>query len=133
MIRERLLAALSLFFAVVALVLAAVGLYGVLNYSVVQQRREIGIRIALGAQLRHVMWRVTAALFAVVLLGAAAGLAVGIASARFIEGLLYEVKPSDTSALTMPIAVLLAAAVVAALPPALRAARIDPALTLRAE
>jgi predicted permease len=133
LIRERLLATLSLFFAIVALVLAGVGLYGVLNYSVVQQKREIGIRLALGARALHVVQRVTTTQFAMVALGSAAGLAAGLASARFVESLLFEVKATDVSSLAIPIAVLFAAAVLAALPPALRAARIDPAQTLRGE
>jgi putative ABC transport system permease protein len=133
MIRERLLATLSLFFAIVALVLAGVGLYGVLNYSVVQQRREIGIRIALGARMTHVVQRVTASLFAMVALGCAAGIASGLVCARFVETLLYEVKPTDVSSLSLPIVVLVTAAVLAAIPPVLRAARIDPAQTLRSE
>ena len=77
LIGERLLATLSMFFAIVALVLAAIGLYGVLNYSVVQQRREIGIRLALGARSAHVVRRVTAGIFAMVFVGLAVGLAGG--------------------------------------------------------
>ena len=133
LIRERLLAALSLFFAVVALMLGGVGLYGVLNYSVVRRRREIGIRIALGAPAAHVVRRVTGAPLAMVVLGAAAGLAGGLASARFVESLLFEVKATDASMLTAPVLALLAAAALAALAPALRAVRTDPALTLRSE
>src|SRR6185436_3262438 len=79
LLRERVLAVLSLFFATVALVLAAVGLYGVLNYSVTQQRREIGIRMALGARAADVVRRVTARAVAVVCLGLAVGLTGGMA------------------------------------------------------
>lgn len=133
MLRERLLAMLSLFFAAVALVLAGVGLYGVLNYAVVQRRREIGIRIALGARMPHVVQRVTSSLFVMVAVGAAAGLAAGAFCARFLESLLYEVKATDTGSLAAPLAALFAAAIVAAIPPAIRAASIDPAETLRGE
>ncbi len=132
-IRERLLATLSMFFAIVALVLAAIGLYGVLNYSVIQQRREIGIRLALGARSAHVVRRVTADIFAMVFLGLAAGLAGGLASGRFLEALLFGVKTTDLGVVAAPILALLGAAVLAALPPALRAVRIDPARTLRSE
>jgi predicted permease len=131
MVRERLLATLSFFFAVVALALAAIGLYGVLNYGVIRRRREIGIRIALGAGSAHVIRRMTAGAFVTVLCGASVGLAGGIACGRFVESLLYEVKPGDAAMLAAPIATLLVAALLAALPPAIRAVRIDPAQTLR--
>jgi predicted permease len=133
LLRERVLAALSLFFAVVALVLAAVGLYGVLNYSVTQQRREIGIRMALGARAAHVVRRVTARSVAIVCVGLASGLAGGLAAARLIESLLYGVKPADWDAIAAPALTLVAAAVAAAVPPAIRAVRTDPAQTLRSE
>jgi predicted permease len=132
-IRERLLAVLSMFFATVALVLAGVGLYGVLNYSVQQRRREIGIRMALGAQSGDVVRRVMTETFGMLLAGAAAGLLTGMASERYIETLLYHVKAREVTIVVTPLLTMLAAAVLAALPPALRAARIDPAVTLRAE
>lgn len=133
MLRERLLAALSLFFAIVALSLAAIGLYGILNYSVTQQRREIGIRMALGARSAHVVRRVTAGLVGMVCLGSAIGMVVGFASARFIESLLFEVKATDLGTVLVPILTLLAAALLAGLPPVIRAVRIDPAQSLRSE
>ncbi|MBI1898403.1 MAG: FtsX-like permease family protein, partial [Acidobacteria bacterium] len=134
-IRERLLAMLSLFFAMVALVLAAVGLYGVLNYSVLQRRREIGIRMALGASARDVACQVIADVFAMLLLllGAFAGLAAGLASQQSIKTLLYEVKPTDVSMLALPAITIFGAALLAALPPVMYAVRIEPAVTLRAE
>jgi predicted permease len=132
-IRERLLAALSMFFAIVALVLAAIGLYGVLNYSVVQQRREIGIRLALGARSAHIVRKVTAGIFGMVFLGLAIGLAGGLAGGRFVETLLFGVKMTDLGVVAAPILTLLGAAVLAALPPVIRAVRIDPAQTLRSE
>jgi hypothetical protein len=133
MIRERLLAALSGFFAFVALVLASIGLYGVLNSAVVRQRREIGIRMALGARASHVVRGVTARLFVIAALGALAGLGGGIAFGRVVRSLLFQITPTDASAALAPGLTLALAAVVAALPPAIRAARIDPAQTLRAE
>lgn len=133
LLRERVLATLSLFFAIVALVLAAVGLYGVLNYSVTQQRREIGIRMALGARASHVVKRITSRSIAVVSIGLAVGLAGGLASARVVQSLLFGVKPTDWDAIVAPSLILLLAAVAAAVPPAIRAARIDPARTLRSE
>jgi predicted lysophospholipase L1 biosynthesis ABC-type transport system permease subunit len=132
-VRERLLSLLAQFFAVVALLLAGVGLYGVLDYSVLQRRREIGIRMAIGAQASDVVRRITAGVFSVVFLGALAGLALGIASARYIESLLYQVQPTDLGMLALPSLTIFAAALSAALPAAVRAVRIDPATTLRAE
>ena len=132
-VRERLLAMLALFFAIVALTLAGVGLYGVLDYSVLQRRREIGIRMALGAQAGDIAWRVTADVFSMVLVGTAVGLGLGMASARYIETLLYQVKPTDASMLALPSLTILAAALVAALPAVIRAVRIDPANMLRTE
>jgi ABC-type antimicrobial peptide transport system permease subunit len=131
MLRERLLATLSFFFAAIALALAAIGLYGVLNYAVIRQRREIGIRIALGARASHVMRRMTAGVLFSVLCGTAIGVTAGIACGRFIESLLYEVKPGDAGMMAAPVLTLLAAAAMAAIPPAIRAARIDPVQTLR--
>jgi ABC-type antimicrobial peptide transport system permease subunit len=133
MIRERMLALLSVFFAAVALLLAAVGLYGVLDYSVLQRRREIGIRIALGARSEDVVWRVTTEIFGMLLLGAATGLAMGVASEHYVAGLLFEVSATDWRMLTTPAATILLVSAAAALPPVIRAIRIDPAKMLRAE
>jgi predicted permease len=132
-VRERLLAMLAVFFAAVALVLAGVGLYGVLDYSVLQRRREIGIRLAIGAQPAHIARRVTGEVFAMVLIGAAAGLGLGIVSVRYIEALLYQVKPTELGVLALPAVTILAAAFLAALPAVIRAVRIDPVAMLRAE
>jgi ABC-type antimicrobial peptide transport system permease subunit len=133
LIRERLLAALSLFFAAVALLLAAIGLYGVLNYAVIQQRREIGIRMALGARAAHVVRQVATAKLAWVAVGAAIGVGAGFGFGRAVQALLFEVKPTDPSTLAAPILTLAGAAILATLPPAIRAVRIDPAETLRTE
>jgi len=130
-IRERLLAVLALFFAGVALLLAAIGLYGVLDYSVLQRRREIGIRIAIGAQPAGIARLVTFDVFSMVLAGALAGVTFGMASARHIESLFYQVKPTDPGALAIPTLTLLAAALLAALPAVMRAIRIDPVEMLR--
>jgi putative ABC transport system permease protein len=132
-VRERLLAMLSVFFGIVALVLAGVGLYGVLTYSVLERRREIGIRIALGAPPAAVATRLTASVFSMLLVGAAVGLIAGLASQHYLENLLYQVKPTDPAMLALPSLTIIAAAFLAALPATIRAVRIDPAATLRSE
>ena len=133
LVRERLLATLAVFFAGVALVLAGVGLYGVLHYTVVQRRREFGIRLALGAGTAHIARRVTVEVFAMVAVGAAAGAGLGLACERYVEALFYQVSAQDPWMLTLPSLTIGAAAILAALPPILRAARIDPMAMLRAE
>ena len=132
-VRERLLATLALFFAIVALLLAGVGLYGVLHYSVLQRRREIGIRIAVGAQAGGIARLVTADVFSMVLFGSAAGVALGMISVRLIESLFYQVKATDLQMLAIPALTILAGALLAALRPILHAVRIDPASMLRVE
>lgn len=132
-IRERLLATLSLFFATVALLLAAVGLYGVLNYSILQRRREIGIRMALGARAPDVVRRVTIDIFAMLVVGAGAGLAAGVGLERYVDTLLYQVNATDPAMLALPALTIFLAATLAAIPPVLTAVRIDPATMLRSE
>ena len=132
-VRERLLAMLALFFSGVAVLLAGVGMYGVLDYSVVQRRREIGIRMAIGAQSADIARRVTAEVFAMVLVGSVAGVLLGMASARFIDTLLYGVRADDWAMIAIPAVTILLAALLAALPAVIRAVRIDPVAMLRAE
>jgi predicted lysophospholipase L1 biosynthesis ABC-type transport system permease subunit len=132
-IRERLLATLAFFFGAVALLLAGIGLYGVLNYSLLQREREFGIRLALGARTGDVAREVTARIFAAVCVGAVAGLGLGMASSRYIASLLYQVKMTDPGVLAFPSLIILATALLAAVPAVIRALRIDPAAMLRAE
>jgi predicted permease len=132
-IRERLLATLAFFFGAVALLLAGVGLYGVLNYSLLQREREFGIRLALGARAAHIARQVTAGILTSVSLGAVAGLALGSFATRFIASLLYQVKATDPVILALPALIILVTAAFAALPAVLRALRIDPVAMLRAE
>jgi predicted lysophospholipase L1 biosynthesis ABC-type transport system permease subunit len=132
-LRERLLAMLAMFFGCVALLLATIGLYGVLDYAVLQRRREIGIRLAIGASGGRIVRLVTVGVFSMVAIGAIAGLALGFWSIRYVEALLYQVKATDVSMLALPSLILFAAAFLAAVPPAIRAVRIDPVAMLRAE
>lgn len=127
LIRERLLATLSTFFAALALVLAVIGIYGVLNHAVTRERREIGLRIILGAGRAHIVVRLTARLLGALSAGAIVGLAGGVAFGRWVESLLFETKPSDPAALAVPLILMAVAALFAVLPPAIRAVRTDPA------
>jgi putative ABC transport system permease protein len=132
-IRERLLAALSLFFAIVALLLAGVGMYGVLNFSVIQRTREIGIRMALGARPSNIVRKLTREIAVVLFIGSGAGLALGLMAERCIASLLFDVRGTDFVILLTPALALIIAAIIAALPPAIRAIRIDPSQALRSE
>jgi predicted permease len=132
-VRERLLAMLAVFFAGVALVLAGVGLFGVLDHSVLQKRREIGIRMALGARPWNVVRRVTGDVMKLVLAGVVVGIVCGVASEQYVSKLLYGVKVTDPVAVAAPTIVLLVIAMLAAVPPVLRAVRTNPAHTLRTE
>jgi predicted permease len=132
-IRERLLATIALFFAGVAMLLAGIGLYGVLDYSVLQRRRELGIRIAMGAPIPDIVFRVTSGVFRMVLIGSAAGACAGLLLEPAIRGLLYRVRPWDFGALTLPALVIFAATMLTALPAVIRSIRIDPAALFRAE
>jgi predicted permease len=132
-IRERLIAMLAAFFAVVALLLAGIGLYAVLNYSVLQRRREIGIRIAIGSTRAGIVRIVTLDVFQMIALGGCAGVVLGFGAARYVASLFYQVKATDADMLALPAGALLVTALVATLPAVLRALRTDPTEILRAE
>jgi predicted permease len=116
-----------------ALILAATGLYAVMSYSVTQRTHEIGIRMALGAGRRDVLRLVVRQGMRLVLLGDVVGIAVAAGLARFMESLLYQVKPVDAVTYAGVTAVLAVVALVASLTPALRATRVDPLVALRQE
>jgi hypothetical protein len=132
-VRERLLAMLATFFAAVAVALAGVGLYGVLDYSVLQRQRELGIRLAIGAPAGEITWRITLPIFALVSAGSAAGLGLGFAVARAIAATFYEVRATEWTMVAVPVAVIVAVALLASVPPVIRALRIDPLSMLRAD
>ena len=131
--RERLLASLSGFFGLLALLLAAIGLYGVMSYNVVRRRSEIGIRLALGAEQKTILWMVLREVLLLVAGGMAVGFLAAAASTRLIRGMLYEISPSDPGTLALAGTILLAVALLAGYLPARRAARLDPMSTLREE
>ena len=132
-IRERLIAMLAAFFAAVALLIAGIGLYAVLNYSVLQRRREIGIRMAIGSTRAGIVRVLTLDVFLMIALGAVAGVALGLGAARYVESLFYQVKATDVDMLALPACAILLTALVATLPAVLRALRTDPTEILRAE
>ncbi|MGH9534880.1 MAG: ABC transporter permease [Terriglobales bacterium] len=120
-------------FAALALLLAAVGIYGVMSYAVTQRRRDIGIRIALGAQRRQVLGLVVRQGLVLALIGVASGIAGALAAGRLLASLLYQVRPSDPLILAGAAVALLAVALAACWLPARRAAAVDPVLALRQE
>jgi ABC-type antimicrobial peptide transport system permease subunit len=131
--RPRLLAQLLGAFAGLALLLAAIGTYGVLSYMVTERRREIGIRIALGAARSQVLTQIMKQGLQVTAMGVTIGLAGALALNRLIASLLFGVQPTDTATIAFVIAAIMAVAVVASWLPAWRASRLDPNVALRDE
>jgi predicted permease len=120
-------------FSLLALVLATVGLYGVLSYTVSQRTNEIGLRMALGARPETVVGSVVRSALATVVAGIGVGLVAALALTRTIASFLYGVSPTDPATAAAVAGVLLVAALLAALVPALRASKVDPMTALRAE
>lgn len=120
-------------FAALALLLASVGLFGVISYSVEQRRREVGIRLALGAGRGSVLRLVLGQGLRLTTAGLVAGLAGALVLTRYLETLLYEVQPTDPGVFAAVFGVLVATAIVACYVPARRATRVDPAVVLRDE
>jgi len=120
-------------FALVALLLALVGTYGVISYSVTQRLRELGIRIALGARPGAIRWLVLRHAGVLAALGIAIGVVLTVALSRFASSLMYGVQPTDPLIFASVAGLLGAMALAAALVPARRAVRIDPLVTLKAE
>ena len=131
--QERLLSRLSSFFAVLATALACIGLYGLLSYEVAMRTRELGIRMALGAQKRHLMNLVVRRGILLSLGGMVLGMGGAFAVTRFMASMLYNVRPNDPSTFVAVAGLLLLVALAACGVPALRAMRVDPLLALRSE
>jgi ABC-type antimicrobial peptide transport system permease subunit len=130
---ERLVAALSAVLGVLATLLAVVGLYGVMAYSVTRRTREMGIRMALGARAAVVTWLFVREAGILIAIGFALGLPAAWAVGRFIQSQLYGVEPGDPLTIAAALFGLGTVAVAGAVAPALRAARISPLTALRDE
>ena len=135
MVRERLMARLAGFFGAVAVALACVGLYGLFSFAVIRRKREVGIRMALGARRASVVAMVLREAAALLIAGMAIGVPAAFVLARVISnqiaGLLFGLTASDPISLAIPIAALAVAAGLAAFLPARRASLIDPGIALR--
>ena len=130
---ERMIAGLSVAFGILATVLAAIGLYGVMSYAVARRTREIGIRMALGAERGGVRWLVLKEVIALAAVGVALGLGGALYATRRIEAQLFGITPNDPETLAGAITLLILVALLAGWIPARRATNIDPMLALRSE
>lgn len=131
LITQRLIAQLSAFFGGVALVLAAIGLYGVMSYSTSRRTGEIGVRVALGASQGHVSWMVLRETLWLVAIGVAIGLPCAVALGRLISASLFGLTPWDPATIALAITIILCSTMVAGYVPARRASHIDPMNALR--
>jgi ABC-type antimicrobial peptide transport system permease subunit len=120
-------------FAFTALLLAAIGLYGVIAYGVAQRTREIGVRIAIGATSRRIMTLVLTQAAVLVVAGVAGGLLAAGASTKLVRALLFETTPTDAATFVVVPLVLTLVAMIGSVVPAYRATRIDPITAIRAE
>ena len=133
MLKERLLAMLSSFFGALALLLACVGLYGLMAYAVARRTSEIGIRLALGARRAHVMWLVLRETLSLTLAGVAVGVPLALWAARYAKSVLFGISTADPLTMAVAAATLIGVAALAGYIPARRALRVDPTVALRYE
>src|SRR6185437_4653443 len=131
--QPRFSALLVAIFAVLALGLAVIGLYGVISYSVTQRTNEIGIRMALGATPRDILQMILGGGIKLALIGTAIGVAFALSLGRFLQSLLFEVRATDPVTLAVVAVLLLAVALAACYIPARRAMKVDPMVALRYE
>ena len=131
--QQRMSVIVLVTFAIVALTLASLGLYGVIAHSVTERTHEIGVRMALGAEARHVLGLMIRQGLTTTAIGAAIGVAGAVALSRWIQDLLFGVTPTDPATFAVVVATLLAVALVACYVPAWRATRVDPTMALRSE
>jgi predicted permease len=130
---ERMVAGLSVAFGALATLLAAIGLYGVMSYAVARRTREIGIRMALGAERGRMLWLVLKEVAVLAVIGVTAGLLIAFYVGRQVESQLFGLSPTDPASLAGAVGLLLTVALVAGFIPARRATRIDPLVALRTE
>jgi len=130
---ERAMASLAGFFGVLAMLIATIGLYGVMSYMVSRRRTEIGIRVALGAEPGSVIRMVLGESSALVGAGVVIGTAMALVASRWAAGLLFGLQPRDPASLMLAIAALASVSLLAAWIPARRAARVAPTVALRGE
>ncbi len=133
LVTERMIASLSTVFGFLATVLAIIGLYGVMSYSVSQRTREIGIRVALGAEQGKVIWMVMHDVLLLIAVGVAVGVPAALALTRVVQSQLYGLQAHDPWTLGLATALLAMVACAAGYVPALRASRVDPMKALRYE
>lgn len=133
LVQQKLLARLASFFGVLALLLACVGLYGVMSYSVARRTNEIGIRMALGARGTSVLWLVLKEVLLLVGIGVVLGLGASLMTTKTAATLLFGLKPNDPTTLALASAVLIVVSLLAGYLPARRASRVDPMIALREE
>jgi predicted permease len=133
LVQQKLIARLASFFGLLALLLACVGLYGVMSYGVARRTNEIGIRIALGARGRSVLWLVLREALLLVVIGLVVGVLASLAVTKTAASLLYELKPNDPLTITLATLLLALVALIAGYLPARRASRVDPMIALREE
>lgn len=131
--QERMVAKLSGFFGLLALVLACIGLYGLLSYEVSRRTREIGIRMALGAQRRGVLRLVVGQGMVLAIIGAIVGIGLTLAVTRYLKSMLYDIHANDPTTIAGVAILLTLVAVAACYIPARRATRVDPTVALRYE
>ncbi len=131
--RDRILAGLSSAFAGLAALLCGLGLFGMMNFHVATRQREMGIRMALGAERQSIQWNVVREAVFVIVGGAPVGLAAYIASSRVIGSFLFDLSPTDVPTVAAAACMLVLVALAASFVPAMRATRLDPAVVLRRE